>query len=300
MANRHNAYRSGDPKPQTLLIDDAKGAEIGALCFYNSDAVELASQFTDQGDQTRNQLEFAGLFAGVMMFYKSTSDSDTDSGTVNTSGIHTFLCASTNWEMFDLVGAVENGDGDALQDHYVAKVTDPAAAIGFAVSRGTSQTSVDVFIVPGFADAVARGVLDAQALLQVAGCPEIDCGAASAETIPILPTWVNPNGLVIYDCFAVVTEAHAGDTEDQGIVTLKDSAGTTTGITFTAQDASADAVNDVVQSAGGKIVRGASTGDALAVVAATKGLNAVVTQQTSGTGAAGKFKIGVIVRPLGA
>lgn len=124
---------------------------------------------------------------------------------------------------------------------------------------------------------------------------EFDCetGIDSATHI-LLPAAANAGGLVIVDGFAIVTEVFGGATEDQGIVTVTDTDANSL-FTLTPSNLGADAINDVIV---GTSLPGAVTGDAAKVVAAGKGIEASVTQATSGSGAAGKMKVVLIVRPL--
>jgi hypothetical protein len=120
----------------------------------------------------------------------------------------------------------------------------------------------------------------------------LDCETGQTpQTVTLIPASLNKNGMYIVHCFGIVKEVFAGTSQDQGIVTLKDTSGTTTGITLTVSDAGADAVNDVVAAAGTGDITGATTGTAQALVAANKGLNAVVTQVTAGGTPAGKLLV---------
>ncbi len=124
----------------------------------------------------------------------------------------------------------------------------------------------------------------------------IDCDAAN-EAMLIHPT-ENQNGLLLLWAGAIVTEVFAGATEDQGIVTLQDTDGTTLGATFTASNAAADVVNDIIAPLANKVAIGAATGSLLVIVPAGKGVKAKVTQLTSGAGAAGAMKVIAIAIPI--
>lgn len=125
---------------------------------------------------------------------------------------------------------------------------------------------------------------------------EFDCQTGvDAEVHTLVPAWMNKTGLLVLGVYALVTEVFAG-TEDQGIVTIKDTHGTPNTIcTLTATDAGADAVNDVI--VGTSDLFSATTGDAAKVVAAGLGITGAVTQATTGA-AAGKMKVYVLVMPL--
>ena len=126
--------------------------------------------------------------------------------------------------------------------------------------------------------------------------PSIETAAANIAQL-IHPT-ENPSGLLVIWAAALVTETFGGDTEDQGIVTLQDTDGTTLGITLTPTDAGGDAVDDVIAPAANSVAIGAATGSAMIVVPAGKGVQAKVTQLTSGASEQGAMKVGVIAIPI--
>ena len=111
----------------------------------------------------------------------------------------------------------------------------------------------------------------------------------------LIPAEHNPNGLVLLAAYGIVTEVFGGATQDQGIVTVEDTDGTDL-CTLTPTDVGADVVNDVI--VGTFDLFSAATGDAAKIVAAGKGIRGVVTQATSGAGAAGKMKVYVLALPL--
>jgi hypothetical protein len=66
----------------------------------------------------------------------------------------------------------------------------------------------------------------------------VDCETGQTpSTVVLVPASLNSNGMVVRSAYAVVTEQFAGSTQDQGIVTLQDSDGSSINITFTAADA---------------------------------------------------------------
>lgn len=128
----------------------------------------------------------------------------------------------------------------------------------------------------------------------------VDCGVATAAAAAtMIPAYMNMHGLVLVNAFALVVEAFAGATEDQGIVTLEDSDGTDI-CTFTAADASADAIGDILigslslcQDDSGDL-----SGSAWKTVAAGKGVQVLATQLTSGAGLTGQMKVYAHFLPL--
>lgn len=114
-------------------------------------------------------------------------------------------------------------------------------------------------------------------------------------TYQLIPAWMNQHGLVIEQIYGIVTEAPAGSSEDQLIITVSDESDNALA-TLTTTDASPDAAGDIIIGTNG--VWGASTGDALPkTVAAGEYVDAVVTQATAGT-PAGQVKVYVVCRPL--
>lgn len=125
---------------------------------------------------------------------------------------------------------------------------------------------------------------------------EFDCQTGiDADPHVLIPAEMNPNGLLLIEAIALVTEVFAGSSEDQGIVTIEDTDGTDI-TTFTPTDAAADVVNDIVKGAGDAAT--AATGDAARLVAAGKGVQGKVTQFTSGGSPAGKMKVYLVFMPL--
>lgn len=126
---------------------------------------------------------------------------------------------------------------------------------------------------------------------------EFDCqtGEDSAAKV-LLPAWANPGGLLVRSVYARVTEVFGGATEDQGVVTVRDTAGTPNTITtITVADAGGDAAGDVRL---GYDVSRATAGDAAKTVAAGLAIEGIVSTATSGSGAAGKVKVYLDVVPL--
>ncbi len=126
--------------------------------------------------------------------------------------------------------------------------------------------------------------------------PSIATAAANLALL-VHPT-ENQNGLLVLWAGALVTVTFAGATQDQGIITLQDTAGTTLGITMTASNLGADAVDDIVAPAANTVPIGAATGSAIVTVPAGLGVQAKVTQLTSGAGEQGAMKVGLIAVPI--
>jgi len=125
--------------------------------------------------------------------------------------------------------------------------------------------------------------------------PELDCesGVDSADHM-LIPKWMNQFGLLILAVYGVITEVFAGASQDQGVVTVYDEDDNAI-TTITVADAGADAAGDVRL---GYNIFGATAGDAAKTVAAGKYVDCKVTQNTSGTSAAGKMRVHIIAKPL--
>lgn len=113
----------------------------------------------------------------------------------------------------------------------------------------------------------------------------------------LLPGWMNRAGLIFYDAFGIVTEVFGGASEDQGIVTLKDTAGSPATLgTITAANAGDDAVGDIIRATAD--AQTASDGDAAKFITAGLGITGTITQLTAGSGEAGKMKVYLHLLPL--
>lgn len=125
--------------------------------------------------------------------------------------------------------------------------------------------------------------------------PELDCetGKDTADHV-LIPEWMNPHGLQLALVWGVITEAMAGSSEDQGVITIYDESDNALA-TLTPNDAAADAIGDVIMGTNPLI--GASTGDAVKSVAAGEYVDCKVTQATSGGTPAGKVKVYALVVP---
>lgn len=140
------------PTPASTAI------EIGDLLFNNSGSVAKASAQTDQATEAANQRLFASLFLGVSAEKRLSTETDTRSIVVRTDCIVDATCPSTTWAVGDLVGASENGDGDALLNQQVEKVTDPSLAIGYCVKAGTNITTVRVRLISRYTPGTVRSI----------------------------------------------------------------------------------------------------------------------------------------------
>lgn len=181
--------------------------------------------------------------------------------------------------------------------------------VGAPVYASDDSTLTKVALGNAFVGWVERFEASGYGMIRLAGPnsggvgPIFNRWSASIETVAanlalLIHATENQNGLLVLWAGALVTEQFGGGTQDQGIVTLQDTDGTTLGITFTPSDAGADAVGDIIPPAANSVAIGAALGNALVIVPAGKGVQAKVTQLTSGTSEAGAMKVGLIAVPV--
>lgn len=212
----------------------------------------------------------------------------TEKGGVRTSG--RFALPSASGTTFSV------GDDVFWDASANLAITAPGEAADFycgpcLVAKVSGQTTVEVlFGLP------APHVLGIGRPLVVTPVVEVDTetGVQTAAQ-NLLPASANQSGLILLGAYGIVSEVFGGASQDQGIVTIEDTDGTDL-CTLTPSDAGADAANDVI--VGTADLFSASTGDAAKIVAAGKGVQALVSQATSGAGAAGKMKVFAIFAKL--
>lgn len=121
------------------------------------------------------------------------------------------------------------------------------------------------------------------------------------DTHTLIPAYMNRHGLILKNVFGIVTEKPVGDTEDQMIVTVEDSDGTD--ICTLTTSATPDDIGDIIV-ANLSLCNddsGDLSGTAWKTVAAGKGVQGLVTQQTDDASAAnerGKLKVYCDFLPL--
>jgi hypothetical protein len=138
-------WRYGDTNPVVAAVDAQTTIEIGDLVFQDTDDAKPASAQADQGSEAANQELFAHNFLGVAMQRSRAGQSD--SVRVATTGVFELDCASSTFELGDLVGVEENAAGNALTNQEIVKVSDSRYAIGRVAKRvPNAATSVLVDI----------------------------------------------------------------------------------------------------------------------------------------------------------
>ncbi len=139
-------WRYGDTSPVVIPVDSATVIEIGDLVYLDTDDAKPAGSLADGGSEAANQEAFHDLFAGVAM--QRSRAGDTDPIRVATRGVFEFPCPSATFEVGDLIGASENGAGDALLDQQVEGVATANLAVGRCAKRvNPAATTVLVDIV---------------------------------------------------------------------------------------------------------------------------------------------------------
>ena len=139
-------WRYGDTSPVVIPVDSATVIEIGDLVYLDGDDAKPASSQADAGTEAANQEAFHDLFAGVAM--QRSRAGDTAPIRVATRGVFEFPCPSSTFEVGALIGASENGAGNALEDQQVEGVATANLALGRCAKRVSSAaTTVLVDIV---------------------------------------------------------------------------------------------------------------------------------------------------------
>ena len=136
------------------------------------------------------------------------------------------------------------------------------------------------------ANALIPSIPDGEHLATIInGGEELDLTVANS-TVDLVPARLVTTNSFVLEAFAIVTEQLAGGTEDQGVITIYEDAGTPVSLgTIAFADASGDAVGDI------RLRTALSDGGAANPAAGNKKYYAKVTQATSGTSAAGKAKV---------
>ncbi len=286
----------GDDLESVLLPNDGTYAiEQYDLLYLETDDVRPASAATDLTVKLQNQIYFAQRFVGISLDARAVADGAKTDFPVAPFAVVEIDCVSSTFHFGDKVAATENTAGTALMDNKVEKTTDANAAIGIVLDEYASATTrIRVALI---SRAYKWDLNSEDALPAVVEFDFETTGGTGTSAVTLVPGSLNTKGWVFYDCFGIVTEQFAGDTEDQGVLTIKtnESSPATLG-TLTASDAGADAVTDIIACTNRAVAQ--TTGTAIKTIPANYGITGTITQQTSGTGEAGKMKVYFILRPL--
>ena len=139
-------WRYGETNPIVIPVDASTVIEIGDLVYLDTDDAKPASSQADQGTEAGNQALFHNKFAGVAM--QRSRVGDVDPIRIATTGVFELACAAATFEIGALVGASENGAGNALEDQRVEAVAGAHLAVGRCAKRvSPADTKVLVDIV---------------------------------------------------------------------------------------------------------------------------------------------------------
>jgi hypothetical protein len=139
-------WRYGDTAPVVVPVDSATVIEIGDLLYLDTDDAKPAGMQADGGSEAINQESFHDNFLGVAM--QRSRAGDTAPIRIATRGVFEFPCPSATFEVGTLIGASENGAGNALEDQQVEGVATANLAVGRCAKRvNPAATTVLVDIV---------------------------------------------------------------------------------------------------------------------------------------------------------
>lgn len=170
-----------------FAFDGSIEVNAGDLMFHDTDDVKPASSMTDQTSESLNQNYFAARFAGVAMDSRKTADGAVTDFPVATDVVAEYDCASSTFEIGDLLAIDEAGSGTALEDQKLVKTTEEGKAIGVCTKRYASAVTrvqcrlisrvlpngnpatTPVVNVTATADGLTTGLIPSWARLVVAG-----------------------------------------------------------------------------------------------------------------------------------
>lgn len=252
-------------KTRALPADASSTTYRGSMCSLRSD-------------------EYVGpLAAGELFVGHATAKADNSSGSNGAINVE-LLGAEGPYELevtLTSVAVTDVGKDVYATDDATLTLTRSGTRVGRVVRYVGTNTCVVLF---------EPFVINLEPIVQ-----EFDCETGvdtAAKTL--LYASQNPTGLLIKEIYGRVTEVFGGASEDQGIITVRDTVPNTLA-TLTPSDAGADAAGDIIV---GYAAAAASTGAATKTVAPGVGIEAIVTQATSGAGAAGKAKVYIAFQPL--
>ena len=146
------------PRFYPVVADDA--IEVGDLMYWDAteEAARPVSAFTYGTTLGETQKAINHLFLG--MSGDRSKAGDTIDVEVQASGIKEYVCASTTWEVGDLVGIDDNSGGTALEDQQVIAVTNTDKAIGIVAKRVSSAaTAVQIELFPNILETPKNNII---------------------------------------------------------------------------------------------------------------------------------------------
>lgn len=142
-----------------FAFDGSIAVSVGDLMYHDTNDVKPASSQADQLSEAANQALFAPVFAGVAGDTRKAADTVAVTDfPVMVDVVMEYDCPSQAWEMGDLIAAVEQSGGTALENQKVTKTTDASLAIGYCVRRaGTATTRVTCRLISRVLPMAAAG-----------------------------------------------------------------------------------------------------------------------------------------------
>lgn len=233
-----------------------------------------------------------GLVAGDTFVGHANAIADNSSGNAGDIKVQVLSGSYLLQVTLASVAVTSVGANVYASDNGTLTLSETTSLVGKVARYVTTNTAV-VRFVTGDADVESGSESPSVGIKTLV--QSFDCQAdADSLAKTLIPASENVGGLVVLSVFARVTEVFGGATEDQGVVTVRDEDENAIA-TLTPSDAGADAIGDIIQ---GYQIGGVSTGAALKTVAAGKAIEAIVSTETDGSGAAGKMSVYITVLPL--
>ena len=132
-------FRHGQRAPRNLPINSATVLEIGDMCFYDTDDVKPAADFTWDTNLATTQAGFADVFLGIAMHQSASGDTDNVDVDVSVEAIYEFTVASATYEFGARLGP-DKASGDALLSQ-VLEAAVAASSVAVAVERKASAST---------------------------------------------------------------------------------------------------------------------------------------------------------------
>lgn len=134
-------WRYGDTNPVVLPVAEATEIEIGDLIYLDTATgmAAPASAQSDQGSSALNQSSFKDNFVGVAM--QASTEGQTGSVRIATSGVFELSCDAITWELGDTVASATTVGGDQLFDQKVIAAPTMAVALGRCAKQATTATT---------------------------------------------------------------------------------------------------------------------------------------------------------------
>jgi len=139
-------HRRESAKQRWSAVDSGSVIEIGDLLWLDTNDAKPAEDKGWYNSLAQTQALFREKFIGCAG--DRSRDGDTGDIEIDTSGISEFLCASTTWELGDLVGPAKQAAVNKLENQTVVAVANEELAIGRVSKRypvATTRVEVELF-----------------------------------------------------------------------------------------------------------------------------------------------------------